>query len=235
MQDEGLIKMKELVDLSGVTKQTIHYYLREGLLSPPVKTSRNMAYYDYRHVEEIQLIKELQEKRYFPLAVIKTIMAGKREGKDLAAVDHLDTINILFDLTENDTEENTLTLDEFIEKTGLTPAVLAKLAELKLVIPSSSTNMKTFNRYDLALGISIKKLLDLGLVSNDLDIYQQYLQLMRMEAALVHDRIIANHENQLHPSLDNIRRIVDNTKQHLTKKAYREFLVEHRHTEHEEM
>jgi len=234
LSDEGLMKMRELVAVSGVTKQTIHFYLHEGLLSPPVKTSRNMAYYDHRHVEEIRLIKDLQEKRFYPLAVIKMIMAGKREGKDIDATDHLDTIDILFDITENETGEVILTQVEFVEKTGLTLSLIEKLAEIGLIIPSINNNTETFNNYDSALGISIKKLLDLGWGIDDLEIYQQYLQLIRMEAALVHDKIIARQENHLHPPLEDIKRILDNTKQMIAKKAYREFFMEHKHTEDKE-
>lgn len=230
MQNDGLIKMGELVEVSGVTKQTIHFYLREGLLSPPVKTSRNMAYYDHRHVEEIRLIKELQEKRYYPLAIIKIIMAGKREGKDFTKADHLDTFEQLFDLAKNETGEVTLTQAELIEKTGLTSYVIDKLEEINLFIPSLKNNKKSYNSYDLALGKYIKKLLDLGLKIDDLKIYQQYLQIIRTEATLVHDRIIAGDENQTHAPIDDIRRVLDNTRQLLTKKAYRQFFLEHNHS-----
>jgi len=231
LSDEGLIKMGELVEVSGVTKQTIHFYLREGLLSPPVKTSRNMAYYDHRHVEEIRLIKDLQEKRFYPLAVIKIIMAGKREGKDIDAPDHLDAIDSLIGITGNETEEVTFTPVEFADKTGLTIPLIKILVEFNLIIPSKNKNTETFNRYDLDLGISIKKLLDLGLEVDDIEIYQQYYQLIRMEAILIHDKIIARQKDKPHPPLDEIRSVLDNTRQIIVKKAYREFLIEHNHTE----
>ena len=71
--EEKVYKMSELVAATGVSKQTIHYYLREGLLLPPVRSSKNMAYYDAATIEDVRFIKELQEKRYFPLAAIKEI------------------------------------------------------------------------------------------------------------------------------------------------------------------
>ena len=48
MSQNGLLKMKELAEASGVSAGTIKHYLREGLLgggAEVVKTSRNMAYY----------------------------------------------------------------------------------------------------------------------------------------------------------------------------------------------
>jgi predicted DNA-binding transcriptional regulator AlpA len=40
---DGLLKMSELADQSGVSAGTIKHYLREGLLPEPVRTTRNMA------------------------------------------------------------------------------------------------------------------------------------------------------------------------------------------------
>ena len=74
MSENGLMRMRELADASGVSAGTIKHYLREGLLPEPVKTSRNMAYYPQEFVERIRLIKQLQEERFMPLKVIKGII-----------------------------------------------------------------------------------------------------------------------------------------------------------------
>jgi DNA-binding transcriptional MerR regulator len=70
----GLLKMSELAEQSGVSTGTIKHYLREGLLPEPVRTSRNMAYYPPEFVERIRLIKRLQEDRFMPLRLIKGVM-----------------------------------------------------------------------------------------------------------------------------------------------------------------
>ena len=74
-REDGLLKIGELADRSGVSPGTIRHYLREGLLPKPVKTSRNMAYYPADYVERIALIKRLQEERFMPLRVIKSMLA----------------------------------------------------------------------------------------------------------------------------------------------------------------
>jgi DNA-binding transcriptional MerR regulator len=71
---EGLLKMSELAEQSGVSAGTIKHYLREGLLPEPVRTSRNMAYYPPEFVERIRLIKRLQEDRFMPLRLIKGVI-----------------------------------------------------------------------------------------------------------------------------------------------------------------
>lgn len=73
---DGLLKMAELAERSGVSAGTIKHYLREGLLPEPVRTSRNMAYYPPAFVERITLIKRLQEERFMPLRVIREILAS---------------------------------------------------------------------------------------------------------------------------------------------------------------
>lgn len=77
MSENGLLKMSELAERSGVSAGTIKHYLREGLLGPGddiVRTSRNMAYYPPTYVERLKLIKRLQEERFMPLRVIKGMM-----------------------------------------------------------------------------------------------------------------------------------------------------------------
>jgi DNA-binding transcriptional MerR regulator len=74
MSSNGLLKMRELAEASGVSSGTIKHYLREGLLPEPVKTSRNMAYYPPDFVDRIRLIKQLQEERFMPLKLIKSVL-----------------------------------------------------------------------------------------------------------------------------------------------------------------
>jgi DNA-binding transcriptional MerR regulator len=68
---DGMLKMSELAERSGVSTGTIKHYLREGLLGSErdvLRTSRNMAYYPE------QLIKRLQEERFMPLRVIREVI-----------------------------------------------------------------------------------------------------------------------------------------------------------------
>jgi DNA-binding transcriptional MerR regulator len=78
MGTDGMLKMSELAERSGVSAGTIKHYLREGLLGSErdvLRTSRNMAYYPVQFVDRIRLIKRLQEERFMPLRVIREVMA----------------------------------------------------------------------------------------------------------------------------------------------------------------
>ncbi len=83
--ENGLLRMRELAEASGVPAATIKHYLREGLLPEPVKTSRNMAYYPPEFVDRIKLIKRLQEERYLPLKAIKDVLDTAERSRTSAA------------------------------------------------------------------------------------------------------------------------------------------------------
>jgi DNA-binding transcriptional MerR regulator len=54
------INMKVLLQRSGVARQTIHFYLRKGLLPRPLRTSRTYALYSPETVDLLNIIKECQ-------------------------------------------------------------------------------------------------------------------------------------------------------------------------------
>ncbi len=74
-----LMKVSQLSKLTGVSTSAINYYVRMGLLPPPLKTHRNMAYYDASYVQMINYIKKLQHQKHLPLSRIKEIMEKKIE------------------------------------------------------------------------------------------------------------------------------------------------------------
>ncbi|MGB5948542.1 MAG: MerR family transcriptional regulator [Parvibaculum sp.] len=77
------MKMKELERETGIGRETIRFYIREGLLPEPVRPKRNVADYGPQHVARLKLIRRLQQERFLPLSVIKTIV--KAEASDPAA------------------------------------------------------------------------------------------------------------------------------------------------------
>jgi DNA-binding transcriptional MerR regulator len=82
MAADGMLKMSELAERSGVSSGTIKHYLREGLLGSQddvLRTSRNMAYYPLQFVDRVRLIKRLQEERFMPLRVIRTVVGDDPE------------------------------------------------------------------------------------------------------------------------------------------------------------
>ena len=69
-----IMRMRDLEKASGVGRETIRFYIREGLLPEPARASRNSASYGEEHVARLKAIKRLQEERFLPLAVIRTLL-----------------------------------------------------------------------------------------------------------------------------------------------------------------
>jgi DNA-binding transcriptional MerR regulator len=132
VNENGLLKMKELAEASGVSAGTIKHYLREGLLPEPVKTSRNMAYYPPEFVERIKLIKQLQEERFMPLKHIKSVLD-----------DDPDRARALVELEDRILEralageQTRVSAAELRKRYEVPQEVLDRLAELQVLTPSS--------------------------------------------------------------------------------------------------
>ena len=76
------LKMKDVCQATGLTRQTVHYYIQAGLLPPGNKTGRNMAFYSPAHIERLHRIKQLQHERFLPLAAIKALLDERDETLD---------------------------------------------------------------------------------------------------------------------------------------------------------
>jgi AcrR family transcriptional regulator/predicted DNA-binding transcriptional regulator AlpA len=83
-KEDKPLRVSDLEKITGINRSTIHYYLREGLLSPPRRTGKTMAYYHAGHVKELRRIRDLQEEGY-PLSLIKEMKEGSRGWKEAAA------------------------------------------------------------------------------------------------------------------------------------------------------
>jgi DNA-binding transcriptional MerR regulator len=130
--ENGLLKMSELAEQSGVSSGTIKHYLREGLLPEPVKTSRNMAYYPPEFVERIRLIKQLQEERFMPLKLIKSMLDNDPE-RARALVELEDRI---LDRAQEGDQTRT-SAAEVRDRYQMPQEVLDRMAELDILEPNS--------------------------------------------------------------------------------------------------
>jgi DNA-binding transcriptional MerR regulator len=129
----GMLRMSELAERSGVSAGTIKHYLREGLLPEPVRTSRNMAYYPPDFVERIRLIKRLQEERFMPLRLIKGVVEGDPE-RARAMVELEDRV---IERATAIRESGRVSRAEVRRRYDVPPAVLDRLEEIGVLTPSA--------------------------------------------------------------------------------------------------
>lgn len=74
------LRVRDLCAATGVSRQVVHFYVREGLLPPGRKTGRNQAVYGPEHIDRIQLVRRLQHERFLPLKAIKALLAERDDS-----------------------------------------------------------------------------------------------------------------------------------------------------------
>ncbi|HEU4461651.1 MAG TPA: MerR family transcriptional regulator [Solirubrobacterales bacterium] len=189
-QENGLLRMRELAEASGVPAPTIKHYLREGLLPEPVKTSRNMAYYPPEFVDRIKLIKRLQEERFLPLKAIKDVLDTRERSRTSAA--------------------------EVRKRYGVPKEVLDRLAELEVLTPNSRgyspsdvTIIEAISRfraggYDEQIGFTVYDTLRYKAALEELVRQEVDVVMERLAGEVPTDRVVAMLEAGAEPLKDLI-------------------------------
>lgn len=65
------LTISELSRITGVPASTIRFYLREGLISLPVKKGKTRAYYNDEHVNQLRKLKQLRSNNKLSIEEIK--------------------------------------------------------------------------------------------------------------------------------------------------------------------
>lgn len=146
------MKISQLVKRTGVPKETIHFYIREGLLRKPRKSGVNSAEYNETYVDQIQLIKDLRDNYYLPIPEIKKIVRDfrKQSPSDQAVSQFRSRFFRPADrLFANEIEGR----DAFRQATGLGQKWLTKAEEWGVITPEIHADGEVlFSQDDVAIG-----------------------------------------------------------------------------------
>jgi DNA-binding transcriptional MerR regulator len=127
------LKMKDLERATGVGREAIRYYIREGLLPEPERPERNVAWYDASFVERILLVKRLQSERFLPLSVIKGIVGDERHLSDRESQALSALTGKIVPAIERERPHGAETLPKLAKRVGLQVAELREMASLGVV------------------------------------------------------------------------------------------------------
>jgi DNA-binding transcriptional MerR regulator len=168
-------RIDELAQRAGLTVDTIRYYAREGLLSPPVRSGRHKLY-GSDHLERLERIRELQSQR-FSLAAIRALLDVDRPGIEGLFV----------------SEGHEYTLDDLAERSGVSPEVIAGLREVGLLPDPAELGRAAYDDSDLALMRAVAELTAIGMTPQILtDLGAIYVRHFRALQADVHDMFAGN-------------------------------------------
>ena len=157
------LRMKELVEATGVPKSTILHYLHEGLLPEPIKTSPNMAYYPPEIIDRIRFIQHMQHHHRLSLSEIKQILQSKVREADLPI--RLELHDIIFGQTR---QEGLLEKSAFCKATGLTEQQLDELLRARLLMPFAE---ERFDQEDVNMGQMYARRFSRGFSMEDISYY----------------------------------------------------------------
>ncbi|HYA93986.1 MAG TPA: MerR family transcriptional regulator [Thermodesulfobacteriota bacterium] len=155
------MKIRNLVQHTGVSKETVHFYIREGLLPKPLKRGRNIAEYDDSYVERIRFIKELQDRHFLPLAVIKNILKKQKNSSEWQSLLNLrkEYFRPIDQFLPNEVAGEEL----FLKATGLGKKWLVKMEEWEIITPEVRNGQKVYSQDDITLGKLIVEMDSIGL------------------------------------------------------------------------
>ncbi len=194
------MKIRELVRHTGVSKETVHYYIREGLLPKPRKQGRNVAEYDDGYVERIRFIKELQDRHFFPLAVIKNILKEQKKSPEWQSL--LNLRREYFRPVDQFLPNEIMGEEAFRNETGLGKKWLVKMEEWEIINPEVRDGMTIYSQDDITLGKLIVKMDNIGLGPKDgfdPEALKRYLDKFREVAVLSQKYYIETALGKLSP------------------------------------
>lgn len=164
------LKISALAELSGVSKELIHHYLREGLLPRP----RDRARYDTIHLRLLRLIKRLREERFLPLAVIREIVTFNGFDPDQIEL-------VLLSAPQNSTglelpDGIAMSAEELQRRAGVTAARLDEYVRLGLVRPSGSSPNAHYHPHDLNIVSLLQRGSQMGIPLDSFRTIRSYVE-----------------------------------------------------------
>jgi DNA-binding transcriptional MerR regulator len=136
MSGSERLRIRDLEQRSGVSRQTIHYYLREGLLQAPIEKNRNSAWYDESHLARLLLIRDLKENSFLPLKAIRAVIAEEESPAEFTAAQQ-NTIDSLRDTLRQREHQRSAQQDlsALVEEIRFTQAEIEQLSGLGWIHP----------------------------------------------------------------------------------------------------
>ncbi|MFC1849473.1 MerR family transcriptional regulator [candidate division CSSED10-310 bacterium] len=165
-------RIRDVIEQTGVSRELIHHYLREGLIPKP----ESRAIYTDHHIRLLHQIKKLREDHGLPLDVIRTIFHyfdfDPVRLEPLTLSDSLRKRMIQFAEDGHILATESLTSEAVIRLAGITPERFEEYIRVHLIKPRDDNGQNGYALYDariialceqgLALGIPFESFQTIG-------------------------------------------------------------------------
>jgi DNA-binding transcriptional MerR regulator len=219
-------RMRDLVQLTGLPRATVHYYIQQGLLPEGEKTGRNTAVYGPQHLARLQLIRRLQDEQFLPLKAIRAILDAETDQLDPHKRTVLAEVAARLDADLTRTRPSMVDANDACERHEIPRKDLDRMAALGLVAmrgdevsSESAWLLEVWGRFR-ALGFTE----ELGFEVDDLQMYEESIaRLFQEETSLVLARLPQLTPERLAYMLERAMPLVHAVLMHFHTAAVRNF------------
>lgn len=145
---DGRRRIRTVVRETGVSKELVHHYLRQGLLPRP----QDRALYDDQQVRLLRQIRLLREDHHLPLETIRDLFESfdfdPARIESLTLCDSLGKRISRFATQGELLSPETMTAEELVASVGISRERLAEYVESRMVIPDVVDGEERFSVYD---------------------------------------------------------------------------------------
>ena len=202
------LRIGELAREAGVSRETIHYYLREGLIPPAEKVNARVSYFDDGHLVRLRLIKAFQQA-HVPLARIREQLQGMyRHPAPETPAARERALAVVTEFLSLDGDEPPLTPAEVAERAGLNVEQLSELVELGVLQPQATDHGPVFTAAEVEAASAARTIMEQGVALEKLRFVLRYTELADQEVAflvhhLINPAIAAGRRGQVSATLAN--------------------------------
>ncbi len=210
------LKMKELEEMTGESRGTILYWISQGLLPAPLKTSANMSWYDPRYPKLIEAIRLLRSEMNYSISDIRAYVEQK--GGPLGLLSAREQID---DFLFGGTSPTMIRMgrEELLESAGIDSETLDRMLELGILRPESPWE---FDEGDLNAALKVKSLVSLGIPLEDLAFYGKTADTVaRLEAEMIRREWKAAPPEELEEARQKAQRELSFARQYYFGRAFR--------------
>lgn len=199
----GGVRISAVVEETGISKELIHHYIRQGLLPK----SKSRALYSHRQVRLLHQIRLLREDHHLPLEVIRQLFSvfdfDPARIESLTLGESLSKRVTEFASRGDLLSSETVSADELCAATGVSADRLTEYAQAHIVSPIQEAGKERFTVYDARAVALCENGVALGI---PFDSFRTIASYVRIAFELEHPGF---YEVVRDPSLDQERALAD--------------------------
>jgi DNA-binding transcriptional MerR regulator len=227
-------RMKQVVELTGMSRQAIHFYIKKGLVPPPIKLSATSAEYTDEHIERILTVRRMREEKFLPLEAIRASLDERDEGFTPAQRRVISAVRSEFSNRKRPKGMRaTVSVRTATQRTGASADDIEELIEAELIADHEDDGKRRVARDDLWLleiWVALRELgfdEDHGFTPADVSLYERHVDaLMREEVVMVAERLEELSPEELSRRIERALPLLGTLLGRLHERAVRRFFAD---------